>query len=79
VIPFGHVVPVLPYLGDARGTSLPQGLLLLALGWFVALCLPDLYSMGAKRRAVALAASFAFSLQALFFAPAAIPFLYFQF
>ncbi len=75
----GHVVPVLPWLGDARSMSLPQALLLLALGWFIALCLPDLHSMGAKRRAVALVASFAFSLQALFFAPAAIPFLYFQF
>ena len=79
VIPFGHVVPVLPYLGDARNMSLPQGVLLLALGWFVALALPDLHSMGVRRRSVALVASFAFSMQALFFAPAAIPFLYFQF
>ncbi|MDE2457872.1 MAG: MBOAT family protein [Rhodospirillales bacterium] len=79
MIPFGHVVPVLPWLGDARSMSLPQGLLLLRVGWFVALCLPDLHSMGIKRRSVALMASFAFSMQALFFAPAAIPFLYFQF
>ncbi len=75
----GHVVPVLPWLGDARSMSLPQGALLLALGWFIALCLPDLHSMGKRRREVALVASIAFSLQALFFAPAAIPFLYFQF
>ncbi|MGE4481859.1 MBOAT family O-acyltransferase [Acidocella sp.] len=79
IIPFGHVVPVLPFLGDARSMSLPQGVLLLALGWSIALCLPDLQSMGQKRRSLALVASFAFSMQALFFAPAAIPFLYFQF
>ncbi|MDE1906949.1 MAG: MBOAT family protein, partial [Rhodospirillales bacterium] len=79
LIPFGHVVPVLPWLGDARSMSLPQGVLLLALGWVIALGLPDLHSMGRRRKSVALVASFAFSMQALFFAPAAIPFLYFQF
>ncbi|MDE2240643.1 MAG: MBOAT family protein [Rhodospirillales bacterium] len=79
LIPFGHVVPVLPWLGDARSMSLPQGLLLLAVGWFVALCLPDLHSMGMRQRSVALVTSFVFTMQALFFAPAAIPFLYFQF
>ena len=79
LIPFGHVVPVLPWLGDARSMSLPQGVLLLALGWVIALGLPDLHSMGQGRKNVALVASFAFSMQALFFAPAAIPFLYFQF
>ncbi|WP_298215865.1 MBOAT family protein [Acidocella sp.] len=78
-IPFGHVVPVLPHLGDARGMSLPQAVLLLACGWFVALALPDLAAMNPRRRAAALVASFAFTMQALFFAPAALPFLYFQF
>jgi D-alanyl-lipoteichoic acid acyltransferase DltB (MBOAT superfamily) len=74
-----HVVPVLPYLGDARTLSLPQGLMLLTLGWFIALALPPLHIMGQRRRATALVASFALSLQALIFAPYTIPFLYFQF
>ncbi len=82
-IPFladvGHSVPVLPYLGDARTMSLPQGMLLLALGWFIALGLPQLHEMNARRRGIALVAGFALSAQALLFAPAAIPFLYFQF
>lgn len=75
----GHAVPVLPYLGDARTLSLPQAVLFLALGWFIALFLPELHSMSQGRRSVALVASVALSLQALFFAPAAVPFLYFQF
>lgn len=76
---FGHAVLVLPYLGDARTLSLPQAGLFLAVGWFVALALPPLHSMGPRRRSVALVASFALSLQALFFAPYTVPFLYFQF
>jgi alginate O-acetyltransferase complex protein AlgI len=75
----GRAVPVLPYLGDARTLSLPQAVLFLALGWFIAVALPDLHSMSRLKRGVAMAASFAFSLQALFFAPYAVPFLYFQF
>jgi D-alanyl-lipoteichoic acid acyltransferase DltB (MBOAT superfamily) len=78
-MPFVRAVPVLPYLGDARTLSLPQGVLLLALGWFVVLALPASQSMGRQRRGVALVASFAFSLQALFFAPYSLPFVYFQF
>ncbi len=74
-----HAVPVLPYLGDARTLSLPQGLLFLALGWWIALALPNTQEMTRSRRHVALLGSFAFSVQALFFAPAAVPFLYFQF
>ncbi len=75
----GHSVPVLPYLGDARTMSLPQGMLLLAVGWYIALGLPQLHEMSARRRGIALVASFALCVQALLFAPAAIPFLYFQF
>jgi alginate O-acetyltransferase complex protein AlgI len=75
----GRAVPVLPYLGDARSLSLPQAVLFLALGWFVALGLPELHSMSGTRRSMALVASFALSLQALFFAPYTVPFLYFQF
>ena len=75
----GHGVAVLPYLGDARTMSLPQAVLFLALGWFIVLCLPQLHDMSERRRGVALVAGFALSVQALFFAPFAIPFLYFQF
>nr|WP_246344099.1 MBOAT family O-acyltransferase [Acidocella aromatica] len=74
-----RVVPVLPYLGDARTLSLPQGVLFLALGWWIALALPNTQEMTRNRRHMALLGSFAFSVQALFFAPAAVPFLYFQF
>ncbi|GLR66205.1 hypothetical protein GCM10010909_08840 [Acidocella aquatica] len=76
---FGHAVAVLPYLGDARTLSLPQAVLFLAVGWFIALVLPELHSMSRPRRSWALVASFALSLQALFFAPYTVPFLYFQF
>lgn len=72
-------VAALPYLGDARTLSLSQAVLFLALGWFVALKLPELHSMSRQRRGLALVASFAFSVQALFFAPCTVPFLYFQF
>jgi len=75
----GHTVAVLPYLGDARSLSLPQAILFLALAWFIALALPELHSMNSIRRSLALSASFALSVQALFFAPYTIPFLYFQF
>jgi hypothetical protein len=75
----GHAVPVLPYLGDARTLSLPQAILFLGLGWFIVLALPDLHRMTQRRRSAALVAGFALSLQALFFAPYTVPFLYFQF
>ncbi len=76
---FVRAVPVLPYLGDARTLSLPQAMLFVALGWWIALCLPNAQEMTRPRRHVALVAGTAFSLQALFFAPTAVPFLYFQF
>lgn len=83
LVPFlshiGHKVPVLVHLGDARTVSLPQAILMLGLGWFIVLALPQLHEMSIRRRNLALVAGFAFSVQALFFAPAAIPFLYFQF
>jgi len=75
----GHAVTVLPYLGDARSMSLPQAMLFLVVGWFIVLGLPQLHGMSERRRGVALVASFALAMQALFFAPAEIPFLYFQF
>ena len=73
------VVPVLPWLGDARTVSLPQACLLLALAWFVALAVPEVFALGRRGRSVALVARFGFCLQALFFAPYTVPFLYFQF
>jgi D-alanyl-lipoteichoic acid acyltransferase DltB (MBOAT superfamily) len=75
----GRVVPALPNLGDARTLSLPQAILLLGFGWFVALARPGLHRMGQGGRSFAVVASFAFSLQALVFQPFAVPFLYFQF
>jgi len=74
-----HVVPVLPYLGDARALSLPQSLVLLLLGWVIVLTLPNLNRMNRRGRDLALVSSFALTVQALFFAPYATPFLYFQF
>jgi alginate O-acetyltransferase complex protein AlgI len=78
----GHVataVPVLPYLGAARTMSVLQGLSLLTLAWMIILTMPDLHSLRARGREAALVAGFAFTVQALFFAPFIRPFLYFQF
>jgi D-alanyl-lipoteichoic acid acyltransferase DltB (MBOAT superfamily) len=72
-------VPVLPYLGSARSLSLPQGAVLLIVAWAGALVLPDLHSLSHRGRLLALVSSFGFMVQALFFAPYTIPFLYFQF
>ncbi len=74
-----EVVPVLPYLGDARTLSLPLALAMLATGWTIVLSLPDLQSFGARKRSLAMIGSFAFTMQALLLAPSAVPFLYFQF
>lgn len=76
---FVHIVPVLPYLGDARTLTLPLAIALLATGWTLILAVPDLHSASPRRRFIALTGSFAFTTQALILAPAAIPFLYFQF
>jgi D-alanyl-lipoteichoic acid acyltransferase DltB (MBOAT superfamily) len=72
-------VAVLPYLGAARTLSVVQGAALLALAWAIILWMPDLHSSSLRVRNAALVAGFAFSLQALFFAPFARPFIYFQF
>ncbi len=76
---FVHIVPVLPDLGDARSLSLPLAIALLATGWTLILAFPDLHTASPRRRFIALTGSFAFTVQALILAPAAIPFLYFQF
>ncbi len=74
-----RTVTVLPYLGDARTLSLPQSILFLLPAWVIALALPNTNEMTKLRRSFALIGSFAFIIQGLFFAPFAVPFLYFQF
>jgi alginate O-acetyltransferase complex protein AlgI len=72
-------VPVLPHLGDARTLSFPEVSACLLLGWFIVLALPNIHAMSERSREWALTAGFAFTVQALFFAPRVAPFLYFQF
>jgi alginate O-acetyltransferase complex protein AlgI len=72
-------VTVLPFLGDARTLSFPEVSACLLLGWLIVLVLPNVQRMTDGSRHWALTGSFAFSLQALFFAPHVAPFLYFQF
>jgi D-alanyl-lipoteichoic acid acyltransferase DltB (MBOAT superfamily) len=74
-----HPVPVLPYLGDARTLSFPEVTACLALGWFIVLALPNVHTMSDRSRSWALTSGFAFTAQALFFAPRMTAFLYFRF
>ncbi len=75
------VAPVasLPSLGDARTLSFPEASACLALGWAIVLGAPQVHSLSRRARSLALTAGFAFSVQAVFFAPSVTPFLYFQF
>ena len=72
-------VPLLPYLGDARTLSFPEVTACLAVGWTIVLAFPAVHELSARARGWALTSSFAFTVQALFFAPHVTPFLYFQF
>ncbi len=72
-------VPVLPFLGDARTLSFPEVSACLALGWGIVLLLPHVHQLSERGRGWALTSGFAFSVQALFFAPHVAPFLYFRF
>lgn len=72
-------VAVLPWLGTARTMSVVQGSALLVLTWGIILLAPDIHSLRVRDRNAALVAGFAFTVQALFFAPFARPFIYFQF
>ena len=72
-------VPVLPFLGDARTLSFPEVSACLALGWAIALLAPHVQQLTERGRGLALTGSFAFTAQALFFAPNVSPFLYFRF
>lgn len=69
----------LPYLGDGRTLSFPEVTACLALGWFIVLALPNLHRWSETWRSRGVAVSFAFAVQAMFFAPSVTPFLYFQF
>ena len=72
-------VPLLPHLGDARTLSFPEISLCLLLGWIIVLTLPHAQALSERARGWALTVSFAFTVQALFFASRVAPFLYFQF
>ncbi|MGP0002999.1 MAG: MBOAT family O-acyltransferase [Acetobacteraceae bacterium] len=72
-------VPLLPYLGDARTLSFPEVTACLAVGWTIVLGLPAVHELSARARGWALTSGFAFTVQALFFAPHVTPFLYFRF
>jgi hypothetical protein len=72
-------VAVLPYLGDARTLSFPEVSACLLFGWFIVLAMPNIHAMTERGRSWALTSAFAFTAQALLFAPSATPFLYFRF
>ena len=72
-------VPLLPYLGDGRTLSFPEVSACLLLGWTIVLALPTVHDLSQRTRGWALTSGFAFTVQALFFAPHVTPFLYFQF
>ena len=72
-------VPLLPYLGDGRTLSFPEVSVCLLLGWTIVLALPTVHDLSQRTRGWALTSGFAFTVQALFFAPHVMPFLYFQF
>jgi hypothetical protein len=74
-----HPVPVLLSLGAGRTLSLPEVSACLLLGWMIVLTLPHVHELSERARGFAVTAGFAFTAQALFFAPYAAPFLYFRF
>ncbi|HSU05057.1 MAG TPA: MBOAT family O-acyltransferase [Acetobacteraceae bacterium] len=78
---FPGITPVvlLPHLSDARTLSFPEVSACLLLGWIIVLALPHVHQLSDRMRGWALTAGFAFTVQALFFAPSATPFLYFRF
>ncbi len=72
-------VSVMPSLGDGRTLSFPEVSACLLLGWLIVLTVPNIHRMTSRTRHWTLTGGFAFSVQALFFAPHVAPFLYFQF
>ena len=78
----GHIVrsvPVLRALGDARALSLPDATGCLMIGWFIVLFLPHLHEASPRLRSWGLLGTGGFTVQAIFFAGVATPFLYFRF
>ena len=59
--------------------SFPEVSACLLLGWTIVLLLPHVHQLSERARGWALTSGFAFSVQALFFAPHVAPFLYFRF
>ncbi len=76
---FADPVPVLRFLGDARTLSFPEVTVCLLLGWTIALIPSNPHHWIERHRAWAAGGAFAFTIQAMFFAPNVAPFLYFQF
>jgi D-alanyl-lipoteichoic acid acyltransferase DltB (MBOAT superfamily) len=76
---FADPVSAMPFLGDGRTLSFPEVSACLLLGWLIVLTLPNVHRMTERARHWTLTGSFAFSVQALFFAPHVAPFLYFRF
>jgi hypothetical protein len=72
-------VVLLPYLGDGRTLSFPEVSACLLVGWTIVLALPHVHALSERARGWALTAGFAFTVQALFFAPDITPFVYFRF
>ena len=72
-------VPLLHFLGEGRTLSFPEVSACLLLGWTIVLAMPTVHELSERARGWALTAGFAFTVQALFFAPNVTPFLYFQF
>jgi len=71
-------VPALPALGDGRTLSLAQAVVFLGLAWMIILAAPASQAAGRRLRTLAVAASFAFCVQAVCLGAAA-PFIYFRF
>jgi alginate O-acetyltransferase complex protein AlgI len=72
-------VPVLPYLGDGRTLSLAQAVVFLGLAWCLVLAAPATQVAGPRQKYLGVVAGFAFCIQAVWFGPEAMPFIYFQF
>ena len=68
-------VPVPMSLGKARTLSLPEVSVCLTLGWVIVLSLPHVHESSQRARGWARTAGFAFTAQALFFAPYAASFV----
>jgi len=73
------VAGAVPFVGNGTVLGLAETLLLLALGFVIALGAPNLYEVSARRRLLLLVPSFAFTVQKVVFSAGASQFLYFRF